>query len=255
MTERASDPKAHTAPSGRPPESDDAAPGHVGLSIGVVLTRLQEEFPDLTLSKVRFLDAQGLVSPERTPSGYRRYAERDVERLRFVLRCQRDKYWPLKVIGEALDAYDRGLRPSEQSDGPQPPAVGTDPALTAVDESPAADDDAGVKLTRAELQRATGLDTRALDDLESFGLIRAEGGDLYTGLDLQVAHAAATLLSYGIEARHLRPFRLAAEREVALVKGLTGMTHEVDIQEDAEELVRQCLELHLALVRADLARE
>ena len=254
MTERASDPKAHAAPSGRPPDSDGATSGHVGLSIGAVLTRLQEEFPDLTLSKVRFLDAQGLVSPERTPSGYRRYAERDVERLRFVLRCQRDKYWPLKVIGEALDAYDRGLRPSEQSDGPQPPAAGTDPALRAVDESPP-DDDAGVKLTRAELQRATGLDTRALADLESFGLIRTEGGDLYTGLDLQVAHAAATLLSYGIEARHLRPFRLAAEREVALVKGLTSMTHEVDSPEDVEELVRQCLELHLALVRADLARE
>lgn len=228
----------------------ERASGGGGLSIGAVLTRLQEEFPDLTLSKVRFLDAQGLVSPERAASGYRRYAERDVERLRFVLRCQRDKYWPLKVIGEALDAYDRGLRPSEHSDGPQPPAAGTDPALTAADRS-TAEGDAGVKLTRAELQRATGLDARALADLESFGLIRAVSGDLYSGLDLQVAHAAATLLSYGIEARHLRPFRLAAEREVALVQGLTGMSHEVD----PEEVVRQCLELHLALVRAALARE
>ncbi|MFC6706898.1 MerR family transcriptional regulator [Flexivirga alba] len=154
--------------------------GSPGLSIGAVLTRLQEEFPDLTLSKVRFLDAQGLVSPERTPSGYRRYAERDVERLRFVLQCQRDKYWPLKVIAEALDAYDRGLRPSEQSDGPQPPAAGTDPALAAVDQSPVGDD-AGVKLIRAELQRATGLDTRALADLESFGLIRAEAGVFTAG--------------------------------------------------------------------------
>lgn len=254
MTDRPSGPKAHAASSGRPPESDEAASSaNVGLSIGVVLTRLQDEFPDLTLSKVRFLDAQGLVSPERTASGYRRYAERDVERLRFVLRCQRDKYWPLKVIAEALDAYDRGLRPTEQSDGPQPPSVGTDPALSAVDES--SGDDPGVKLTRTELQRATGLDTRALADLESFGLIRAEDGDLYTGLDLQVAHAAAGLLSYGIEARHLRPFRLAAEREVALVRGLTGMTHDVDIHENSEELVRQCLELHLALVRADLVRE
>lgn len=250
MTERASGPKAHSASSGRSPGPDAPAAGHVGLSIGAVLARLQDEFPDLTLSKVRFLDAQGLVSPERTASGYRRYAERDVERLRFVLRCQRDKYWPLRVIAEALDAYDRGLRPTEQSDGPQPPAAGTDPALTAAHQ--AADvDDAGVTLTRAELQRATGLDTRALADLESFGLIRSDAGSLYSGLDLQVAHAAATLLSYGIEARHLRPFRLAAEREVALVHGLTGMAHEVDV----EELIRQCLELHLALVRADLARE
>lgn len=221
-----------------------------GLSIGAVLTRLQEEFPDLTLSKVRFLDAQGLVSPERAASGYRRYAERDVDRLRFVLRCQRDKYWPLKVIAEALDAYDRGLRPSEHSDGPQPPSAETDPALAAVHGDTAAGEQT-VRLTRAELQRATGLDSRALADLESFGLVHSDADSLYTGLDLQVAHAAASLLSYGIEARHLRPFRLAAEREVALVQGLTGASHEVD----AEGLVRQCLELHVALVRADLARE
>lgn len=220
-----------------------------GLSIGAVLTRLQEEFPDLTLSKVRFLDAQGLVSPERSASGYRRYAERDVDRLRFVLQCQRDKYWPLKVIAEALDAYDRGLRPSEENDGPQPPTVGTDPAITAVQRS-GGEQDTGVRLTRAELQRATGLDSRALADLESFGLVHSDTESLYTALDLQVAHAAATLLSYGIEARHLRPFRLAAEREVALVQGLSGMAHQVDV----EELVRQCLELHLALVRADLSR-
>lgn len=221
-----------------------------GLSIGAVLTQLQEEFPDLTLSKVRFLDAQGLVSPGRTASGYRRYAERDVDRLRFVLRCQRDKYWPLKVIAEALDAYDRGLRPAAPDDVPQAPSRGTDPALVAVTDG-GPPEDASVRLTRAELQRATGLDTRALVDLESFGLIRADREKLYTGLDLQVAHAAATLLSYGIEARHLRPFRLAAEREVALVRGLGGTSDGVAV----DERVRQCLELHLALVRADLTRE
>nr|WP_221185434.1 MerR family transcriptional regulator [Flexivirga oryzae] len=220
------------------------------MSIGAVLTRLQEEFPDLTLSKVRFLDAQGLVSPERTPSGYRRYAERDVERLRFVLQCQRDKYWPLKVIAEALDAFDRGLRPAEEQDIPQPPARTSDPALgAAAGQAPREERD--VRLTRAELQRATGLDLRALVDLESFGLIRTDDDKLYNGLDLQVAHAAATLLSYGIEARHLRPFRLAAEREVSLIRGLTGTSHDADV----EELLRQCLELHLALVRADLTRE
>ncbi|WP_446663764.1 transcriptional regulator FtsR [Flexivirga sp. B27] len=220
-----------------------------GLSIGAVLTLLQEEFPDLSMSKVRFLDAQGLVSPERSASGYRRYAERDVDRLRFVLRCQRDKYWPLKVIAEALDAYDRGLRPAEHSDGPQPPVVERDPALSAVQDTGVQQGES-VRLTRAELQRATGLAARALADLESFGLVHSDSDGLYTALDLQVAHAAASLLSYGIEARHLRPFRLAAEREVALVQGLTGTSHEVDV----EELVRQCLELHLALVRADLSR-
>ena len=224
--------------------------GASGLSIGAVLTRLQEEFPDLTLSKVRFLDAQGLVSPERTPSGYRRYAERDVERLRFVLQCQRDKYWPLKVIAEALDAFDRGLRPADEQDTPQPPSRTADPALAAV-AGATPPEEREVRLTRAELQRATGLDLRALVDLESFGLIKTDDEKLYNGLDLQVAHAAATLLSYGIEARHLRPFRLAAEREVSLIRGLSGASHDADVG----ELVRQCLELHLALVRADLTRE
>jgi len=227
--------------------------GASGLSIGAVLTRLQEEFPDLTLSKVRFLDAQGLVSPERTPSGYRRYTERDVQRLRFVLQCQRDKYWPLKVIAQALDAFDRGLRPAGEQDVPQPPSRASDAALTAVGDEGRDEEGNGrqVRLTRAELQRATGLDLRALVDLESFGLIKADDDTLYSGPDLQVAHTAATLLSYGIEARHLRPFRLAAEREVSLIRGLTGTSHDADV----EELLRQCLELHLALVRADLARE
>lgn len=224
--------------------------GASGLSIGAVLTRLQEEFPDLTLSKVRFLDAQGLVSPERTPSGYRRYAERDVQRLRFVLQCQRDKYWPLKVIAEALDAFDRGLRPAEEQDVPQPPSRTSDAALSAV-AADASRRDGEVRLTRAELQRATGLELRALVDLESFGLVKADHDKLYSGSDLQVAHTAATLLSYGIEARHLRPFRLAAEREVSLIRGLTGTAHDTDV----ETLLRQCLELHLALVRADLTRE
>lgn len=244
MTAGASGRKTRASSSGQPPRSPNAAHG---LTIGAVLTQLQDEFPDLTLSKVRFLDAQGLVSPERSASGYRRYAERDVDRLRFVLRCQRDKYWPLRVIAEALDAYDRGLRPADEDEGPKPPARTADPAL---EPDTAEHADVSVRLTRAELQRATGLDTRALVDLESFGLIHADRDNHYSGHDLQVAHSAATLLSYGLEARHLRPFRLAAEREAALVRGLGGMSQEGDL----EDHIRECLELHLALVRADLAR-
>nr|WP_279672314.1 MerR family transcriptional regulator [Flexivirga meconopsidis] len=221
------------------------------MTIGAVLARLHEEFPDLTLSKVRFLDAQGLVSPERTPSGYRRYDERDVDRLRFVLTCQREKFWPLKVIREALDAYDRGLRPAAEPDGrPTAPAPAADPALDGVrafETEPASE----VRITPEELLRATGLHRDSLQDLESFGLLRAGPDGHFGGLDLQVAHAAASLLSYGVEARHLRPFRLAAEREVALVEGLSAGPN----GSDREELVRQCLALHLALVRADLARE
>lgn len=220
-----------------------------GLTIGAVLTRLQTEFPDLSLSKVRFLDAQGLVSPERTASGYRRYSERDIDRLRFVLTCQREKYWPLKVIREALDAYDRGLQPATGDGRPTAPPAVDDPALTAAEDASQAQPRA-VRLNRAELLRATGLQSRDVADLESYGLLHADDEQLFNALDLQVAHAAATLLSYGVQARHLRPFRLAAEREVALIHGLSAGSGE----SDPEAIIRQCLELHLALVRADLSR-
>ncbi|WP_246104520.1 MerR family transcriptional regulator [Rudaeicoccus suwonensis] len=220
-----------------------------GFTIGAVLDRLRPDFPDLTLSKIRFLDSQDLVSPERTRSRYRRYSERDIDRLRFVLTCQREKYWPLKVIREALDAYDRGLRPAGDDDGlPQAPATTPDPDLpTDVDlGSP----DRSVRLTRAELQRACGLDRADLADLESFGLVTEGDDGLFSTSDLQVAEAAAGLLAYGVQARHLRPFRLAAEREVALVQGLTAGPGRAD----QSEVVRQCLALHLALVRSGVTR-
>ena len=100
-----------------------------GLTISGVLDELREEFPDLTVSKVRFLDAQGLVSPKRSDSGYRRYSHEDIDRLRFVLRAQRDRFWPLKVIRDALDAYDRGLTPDEDVMATAVPAV---PALSLI---------------------------------------------------------------------------------------------------------------------------
>ena len=221
-----------------------------GLTIGVVLARLQDEFPDLTLSKVRFLDARGLVSPERTSSGYRRYVERDVDRLRFVLSCQRNKYWPLKVIREALDAYDRGLPPPTDSDAlPQVPVRPADSDLPHFEQITVTEHQ--MRLTRAELIRACGLDRSALSDLESFGLITVGTDNHFTTMDLQVAQAAAVLLSYGVQARHLRPFRLAAEREVALVRGLTSGPSRTKMA----EVIQQCLALHLALVRVGVARE
>lgn len=216
-----------------------------GLTIGVVLSQLREEFPDLTISKIRYLDAEGLVSPERTPSGYRRYRTQDVDRLRFVLSCQRDRFWPLKVIREALDAYDRGLEPAEAVHARAvAPAAIEDPDLPV-----ASDLEHGprsLRLTAQELAEACGLTRAALADLESFGLVAADEDGHFDADALQVARAAAELLDYGIQARHLRPFRLAADREIGLVEQLSllpGSPGRTDV-------LRQCLALHLALVRA-----
>lgn len=217
------------------------------LAIGAVLKRLQDEFPDLTLSKVRFLDAQGVVSPQRAGSGYRRYTERDIERLRFVLRCQRDRFWPLKVIREALDAFDRGLEPAAADQRPAVPMPADDPdAPTIADLTGTRGHD--LRLSGDELATAADLTARQLGDLVEFGLLRTGDDGFYDADALQVARAASRVMAHGVDARHLRPFRLAADRELALVQQLTFRTTE----STPEEVVKECLALHLALVRTGL---
>ncbi|MBD2758794.1 MerR family transcriptional regulator [Yimella sp. cx-573] len=216
------------------------------LAIGAVLGRLTEEFPDLTLSKVRFLDAQGVVSPQRAESGYRRYTERDVERLRFVLRCQRDRFWPLKVIREALDAFDRGLEPAADQ-RPAVPSVPIDPDAPTV--ADLAEVDGGrLRLSATELATAAQLDAQAVRDIVDFGLVKPDSDGYFDAAALQIARSAGALMAHGVGARHLRPFRLAADRELGLIQQLSyGPT-----ESDRTELMRECLALHLALVRAGL---
>lgn len=220
------------------------------LAIGAVLKQLQDEFPDLTLSKVRFLDAQGVVSPQRAGSGYRRYTERDVERLRFVLRAQRDRFWPLKVIREALDAFDRGLEPAPVEGRPSVPSAPSDADAPTVADI-VAEGDHELRLSADELCSATGLDAKAVSGLADFGLVRPGKDGYYDADGLQIAHAAAALLAHGIDARHLRPFRLAADRELSLVQQLSFRPGD-SADDAAAEVVRECLALHLALVRAGL---
>ena len=150
------------------------APG--GRRIGAVLALLQPEFPDLTISKLRFLEAEGLVTPHRAGSGYRYYAAADIERLRFILTAQRDRFWPLKVIREALDGLDRGLSldPAVDSAQPQVPTVTADPD---VPDRRAIEQVSPARLSLAELARAVGARAWFVEDLLSFGLLRpdAEG--------------------------------------------------------------------------------
>jgi DNA-binding transcriptional MerR regulator len=221
------------------------------LTVGAVVRALEPEFPDVTISKVRFLEAEGLVTPARTASGYRQFTADDVERLRYVLRAQRDRFWPLKVIKDNLEAIDRGLTPGDAADGrAQPPAPTRDPDVPDAADLAARRE---LRLTAAEVARATGLAPAEVADLAAHGLLRPDTSGLHDEADLGVAHAAAGLAAYGIEPRHLRGFRAAADREVGLVEQVVGPRRGADAQRHAAEVAHLCLALHAALVRGGLS--
>ena len=234
--------------------------GAATLTIGDVLAHLKPEFPDLTISKIRFLEGEGLVQPERTPSGYRKFSSGDVGRLRYVLSQQKDHYLPLKVIKEQLDAIDRGLVPAGASTTPRVPHVAiasiSDHAPTAEHFRPA---QAALRLTKDELLNAAGLRGEQLSELEQFGLITAKAGGHYDDDALAVAKIVAELARFGLEGRHLRAFRTAAEREVGLFSQVVGPMSRQRSNESrarAEETVRELaalsVQLHAALVQIGL---
>ncbi len=185
-------------------------------SIGEVLQLLKPEFPDVTISKIRFLESQGLLNPERTPSGYRKFGDDDIDRLRWVLLQQREQFLPLKVIKEKLDA---GAWRDDAADAAAPVNVG--PARASRPQHPLDIGPSSVAMTKNELAGASNLPTETIDDLERFGLLAAdEAGDGTTYGDdaLLVAKAAAGLIERGLEVRHLRSYKVAAEREAGMLE-------------------------------------
>jgi DNA-binding transcriptional MerR regulator len=230
------------------------------LTIGDVLAHLKVDFPDLTISKIRFLEQEGLVAPDRTPSGYRKFSSADVARLRYVLGQQRDHYLPLKVIKDQLAAIDRGLIPSGSADGPRVPHVSIglieDNAPTAEHFRPAP---AALRLSRDELLNAVGLRDEQLTELEQFGLITPRPGGHYDDDALSVGKVVADLARFGLEGRHLRAFRTAAEREVGLFSQVVGpMSRQrggeakARAEETMRELAAASVRLHAALVQIGL---
>ena len=233
------------------------------LSIGEVLEQLRGDFPGLNISKIRFLEAEGLIEPERTPSGYRKFAASDVDRLRYVLTCQREHYLPLKVIREHLDAIDRGLEPPALNGaaGPQVPRVVLDG-----DGYPTADafrpdaQGAELRLSRRELVSAAEIDDALLEQLETFGLVRPRQGRApYDGEALMVAKTAGELAAFGLEPRHLRAFKTAADREVGLVEQVVSPMRrgrDSSASARAEDAIAQLaalsVRLHATLVKAAL---
>ena len=162
-------------------------PQRGGLSIGAVLAQLRHEFPDVTISKIRFLEAEGLVRPARTASGYRQFAVADVERLRFVLSAQRDRYLPLKVIREQLDSVPEDA----------------------------------TSLSRFELLSQTGFTAEQLSQLERDGLLRPGPGGRFTTEDITALRTIRTMTGLGVEREHLRAVRAAADHEVVVLKSFS----------------------------------
>jgi DNA-binding transcriptional MerR regulator len=245
------------------------------LSIGEVLSLLQDDFPDVTISKIRFLESQGLLDPERTPSGYRKFYEGDIERLRWILRHQRDHFLPLKVMKDRLEAAAAAglVVPPDEPPAPSPPggkggtpslfeearaeaaaaakqeARPAPPPAAAPEAEPPARSSAptraarpaptmpelpvrppvnpldagptGVSFTLAELADASGLTAAELEELIRYGLLighSVAGDTFYDGDALIVARTAAGFVRFGIEARHLRMYKVAAEREAGFME-------------------------------------
>lgn len=234
-------------------------PQRNGLSIGAVLAQLRPEFPDVTISKIRFLESEGLVMPARTSSGYRQFTEADVERLRFVLCAQRDHYLPLKVIKDQLDAVDRGLEPPA-------PALRFPRKLVSLNGEhagvPTADDfatDREIRLTKEELLSEGGVDGSMLAELEQYGLIRPGAAGFYDTDAVIVARTVKSMTEYGIEPRHLRAFRASADREVGLLEQIVtpvSRHRDSEARARADEVVRELaalsVTLHTLLVKAGI---
>ena len=212
-----------------------------GYTIGEVLNQLKEDFEDITISKIRFLESEGLISPDRTDSGYRKFTDDDVDRLRFILTAQRDHYLPLKVIREQLERLDAGelpdrqgslpARPGGETEGgagatvaPAPGASGDDAGAASAGEAPRSLESPAqqAELSVRDLCEATGLEAADVRALREFGIIggREDESAAFDSEDLVAARAARELLQLGLEPRHLRMYRQFAEREVALFEQL-----------------------------------
>lgn len=229
-----------------------------GMSIGVVLDLLRADFPDVTISKIRFLEAEGLVTPERTASGYRRFTAYDCARLRFILTAQRDHYLPLKVIKAQLDAQPDGELPQTVSSYGAPRLVsvaegGADPAVPA--------GPAQVRLSRGDLLERSGVDDELLTSLVKAGVItpifKGAGTAFFDEHAVVIAQCARALADYGVEPRHLRAFRSAADRQSDLIAQIAGPVvkgGKAGARDRADDLAREvaalAITLHTSLIKS-----
>ena len=231
-------------------------PALAGMSIGAVLDLLRPDFPDVTISKIRFLEAEGLVTPQRAASGYRRFTAYDCARLRFILTAQRDQYLPLKVIKAQLDAQPDGELPLTGS------PYGVPRLVTVGDGAPAEADPVSVAASRVRLSREDLLDRSGVDDdlltaLLKAGVITTGPGGFFDEHAVVILQCARALADYGVEPRHLRAFRSAADRQSDLIAQIAGplvkagKTGSRDRADDlAREVAALAITLHTSLIKS-----
>jgi len=242
---QASDRQLTRASSDRRQTTEDEA----SVSIGEVLALLQREFPDISVSKIRFLESEGLVRPLRTQAGYRRFREADIARLHTVLTLQRDHYLPLKVIREHLEG------PGEETDPIAVHGTGLHPA----DFRPGA---GRLRLDRDELADAVGLTSTTIDELVAIGLITPTPLGTFDQEAFTICEIVGRLAQHGVEARHLRAFRVVADRDAGLIEQVANPHRVRPSAQDrmrgdeiTRELAALIIGLHAAVLRSELVRE
>lgn len=235
---------------------------HASMTIGEVLSHLSPEFPDVSISKIRFLEAEGLIAPQRAPSGYRRFSETDVHTLRLILVAQRDRYLPLRVIKQHLHAgtLQELVEPKSQP-GPEVDLRGEEAEiLQIVPEQPALgerdpDIDPRDPFTRRELIAHSGLAAEHVDELATSGVIKADPAGRYSGADVLVCQAFRALLAFGVEVRHLRMVKNAASRDSSLISGAVQHLPDPDQADAIRTMLDALSHVHYWQVVAELHRQ
>jgi DNA-binding transcriptional MerR regulator len=231
------------------------------MSIGEVLGLLRPDFPDVSISKIRFLEAEGLVEPERAASGYRKFSPADLQRLRYILAAQRDHYLPLKVIREHLEAMERGMEPPTAAGSPPRVPESAHTAADAVEaEAGGAGETPQVRISADELVANSGVTREQFDELVGYGLLRPRTGTEYFDADaLVIASTAAAFARFGLEPRHLRAYKSSADREIGVIEQVVRpLARQRDAAAKARaasqvaELTTLSVRLHAALVRRGL---
>lgn len=227
------------------------------LTIGEVLNQVRSEFDDISISKIRFLEAEGLIVPSRTKSGYRKFSSSDVEKLRYILRMQRDHYLPLKVIKEHIEAIDRGLKPEiDEIEKPKVPSALVDLNQLGFKKS-------NIRVTREELVANTSITDQDLKESEDFGLIKVLADKRhYDDIAVKTARVIAALSGFGLEPRHLKFLKSGSDRESSLIKQVASpmsRSKRPDAGEQALEMMREISnltnQLHFILVSSTLDEE
>ena len=227
------------------------------LTIGEVLNQVRSEFDDISISKIRFLEAEGLIVPSRTKSGYRKFSSSDVGKLRYILRMQRDHYLPLKVIKEHIEAIDRGLKPEiDEIEKPKVPSALVDLNQLGIKKS-------NIRVTREELISNTSITDQDLKESEDYGLIKVLADKRhYDDIAVKTARVIAALSGFGLEPRHLKFLKSGSDRESSLIKQVASpmsRSKRPDAGEQALEMMREISnltnQLHFILVSSTLDEE